>query len=124
METVTISRVGQPKEVETKFGKKTKTGVQFKEHGEVWHDVWVSDLKVGQTLQGERVSRDWEGKTYWNFNLAKKDDRIDGKLEEILIKIGMLNLKVEKIFDRLPVNKNSVISSYPEETINPDDIPF
>lgn len=97
METLTISVVGKEKEVQTKFGLKKKQGVQFKEYGAIWHDIFASGLKVGQTLTGERVSRDYEGKTYWNFKLPKKDDITNGTLEQILMKLTQMNLLLQSI---------------------------
>lgn len=73
MEKLEIIRVGQTKQVQTKFGLKDKTGVIFKQYPDIWHDIWSKDLKVGQIVEGTRDSREWEGKTYWSFNFPKKE---------------------------------------------------
>ena len=126
-ETLTISRVGTEKEVQTKFGLKKKQGVQFKEYGDLWHDIWASGLKVGQTLTGTRESREWEGKTYWKFKLPKKEDIVGGKLEEILIKLGQFGLVLNQIKEATVKPRQGVVRTevdYPEEDIDPEDIPF
>lgn len=64
MERLKVTRAGEVKEVNTKFGLKKKQGVQFKEYPNVWHDVWASGIKEGDVLEGTRTSREWEGKTY------------------------------------------------------------
>lgn len=121
MEKVTISRVGSEKEVQTKFGLKKKQGVQFNEYGDIWHDVWASGLKVGQELQGTRASREWEGKTYWNFNLPKKSDETNDKLERILNKLTTLTLEVSIIAEAVltPEVRQRMNSSR-----KPDDIDY
>lgn len=102
MEKVTISRVGQEKEIQTKFGAKKKTGVQFKEYGEVWHDIWMGGLKEGQELEGTRESREYQGKTYWDFKLPKKEDiqnAQNAKLEHILTKVAHNTFLLEQILE-------------------------
>lgn len=123
METLTIARVGTEKEIQTKFGLRKKMGVQFKEYGDIWHDVWTSGLKVGQTLQGTRASREWEGKTYWDFKLPKREDAtnsVNEKLETILNKLTQINLALELIQDILiPKEQGKVPTDvdYPEEDL-------
>lgn len=101
MEKVTIKRVGEEKEVQTKFGLKKKQGVQFVEYGDIWHDVWASGLKVGETLEGTRKSREWQGKTYWNFDLPKKEDKNNERMEKILNKLTFIDLRLASLVEML-----------------------
>lgn len=107
MEKLTISRVGQEKEVQTQYGLKKKVGVQFKEYGDIWHDVWKTGLKVGEVLEGTRDSRDYNGKTYWNFKLPKKEERqaMDfSKVDQVLNKLTSMNLLMLVIAEKVGVN--------------------
>lgn len=136
MEKLTISRLGQTKDVQTKFGMKKKTSVQFKEYGDIWHDVWSGDLKEGQVVEGTRESRDYQGKTYWNFNFPKKSGgvspEVNDKLERILAGITKANLKLDQIYLEMakqPRTAESIKRDYAplldnETDIPTDDVPF
>ncbi len=110
MEKVTIQKVGQEKEVQTKFGPKKKTGVIFKEYPDVWHDTWLSGLKEGQVLEGTRESRDYQGKTYWNFNLPKKGEASDKKLDEALHYLLKINMGINELLEEKRKNDKPKIS--------------
>lgn len=130
MEKVTIARLGQTKDVNTKFGMKKKTGAQFKEYGEVWHDIWSGDLKEGQVLEGTRESREYQGKLYWSFVFPKKSfaptasPEIGEKLERILAGITKLSLKVDQIYlemDKKPRDMKAEYAPFLDnETYIPD----
>lgn len=120
MEKLTITKVGTEKQVTTKFGPKTKMGVQFKEYGELWHDVWTGGLKVGDILEGTRASREWEGKTYWDFKLPKKDDKVVEMLSQLLTKVGSINAKIDYLQEKLYPREKAVaesINDYPNEEL-------
>lgn len=123
MQKYTITRVGSEKEINTKFGPKKKTGVMFKETGDIWHDIWkaANQLSVGQVLEGTRDSREYNGKIYWDFKLPKKD-------EVAVIKTDALEKRVKVLEDEVFKGKAvpSTESSDPDglDDINPDDIPF
>ena len=116
MQKYTITRIGTEKEVNTKFGLKHKTGVLFKETGDVWHDLWKkkSELTVGQVVEGTRDSREYEGKIYWDFKFPKKDEVLTAKTGDLEKRVTLLENKV--FGDKAP--------DYPEDDINPEDIPF
>lgn len=140
MEKLTISRVGQVKDIQTKFGMKKKTGVQFKEYGEVWHDIWSGDLKVGQVVEGTRDSREYQGKTYWDFKFPKKDDKVNAEMGSLSIKVGGVIARLSVIEKHLGIksvedyknlgnttaktNEEHDAIEYPDEEINAEDIPF
>jgi len=112
METFTITRVGTPKTIETKFGPKVKTGVQTVEYPDVWHDVWAGNLMNGQKLEGTRTSREYQGKTYWSIELPKKSEQavqavkkeVGDKLEQILNDLTTLKLGMRQIASFLETN--------------------
>ena len=123
MEKLTISRVGQEKVVETKFGPKKKTGVIFTEHPDIWHDIWLGDLKVGQVLEGTREPREYQGKTYWNFNLPRKDDKVMKEIEGLRTAQTMLNLRVAELEKKaFPAKIAGTDVDYPENNL--DETPF
>lgn len=128
----TITKTSTPKDIQTRFGLKKKTGVLVAEFPDIWHDVWADGLKVGQVIEGERTSRDWEGKTYWSIQLPKKGEQavqavksVEEKVEQLLTKVGKLEFYFKAWYDlhakELP--KKSEEIEYPDE-INPEDIPF
>lgn len=132
MEKLTIEKAGLEKEVKTKNGLVKKQGVQFKEHPGVWHDIWASGLKVGDVLEGERVSREWEGKIYWNFNLPKKStvelEKIKHDVEVLKTEIGRIKFHLN-IKPTTPGNEEEKAKGYhyptpEEEGINPDEITY
>lgn len=134
MEKLTIVRLGQTKDVNTKFGMKKKTGVQFKEYPDVWHDIWSGDLKEGQVVEGTRESREYQGKTYWSFNFPKKNGatspEVNDKLERILAGITKLSLKVDQIYLEMDKKPRDMKAEYApfldKETYIPDPavVPF
>jgi|ERR1035437_1505086 hypothetical protein len=110
MQKYKISRIGQEKDISTKFGMKKKTGVLFEETGDVWHDIWKGKdlMKIGDELEGTRESKEYEGKVYWTLKLPKKDDVIAGqvkqqgdKLETILNKLTQMNLILQSMRDHV-----------------------
>ena len=118
MEKLTIARLGQTKDVNTKFGMKKKTGVIFKEYDGIWHDVWLGDLKEGQVLEGTRESREWEGKTYWNFNLPRKDDKVMKEIETLRSGLTMINLRVVELEKKVfPPTIAGTDKPYPENNL-------
>lgn len=139
METVKISRVGQAKEIQTKFGLKKKTGVQFEQYPDVWHDVWADGLSVGQELTGDRSSREYNGNTYWDFKLPKKTGGasiedityIKNKLLSIDLQLSMIaehiKLKVKAVDTKNNAHKEGHEHASPtafDDDFNPEDSPF
>lgn len=132
MQTLTIKRAGDNKEIQTKFGPKLKQGVQFEETGDIWHDIWGGNRKEGDKVTGTRESRDYEGKTYWSFKTLSAENETKETLKSILNKLTSINLDIQQIRDavipqaiKAPTqSKYPSMPDYPEEEINPEDIPF
>lgn len=134
MEKLTIARLGQTKDVNTKFGMKKKTGVIFQEYDGIWHDIWSGDLKEGQVVEGTRESREYQGKTYWSFNFPKKSAQaspeISEKLERLLVGQTQIKLSLRQIYDEMEKRvrtKEEKLADYPmlsAEDIPDGDVPF
>lgn len=87
-----IVQLGEIKPVQTKFGPKEKRLIKTKEYGENLISVWVNpevkNWQVGQEVEGEVKSREWQGKTYYDLVLPKK---------------AFNNEKIDKIYDLMLV---------------------
>jgi len=74
MTKLTIEKLGQKKVINTKFGAKEKCS--FFADGK-WFSYWINketkDWHAGMTVEGDVVPREWEGKTYYDFNVIKPD---------------------------------------------------
>ncbi len=100
----TIERVGETKQIQTKFGLKDKTGVIFKEFPNVWHDIWAKDLKVGQEVEGERTSREYNGKIYWTFNFPKKSEVAVNAVKDVSHRLQGIEITLGRILSYLELN--------------------
>jgi len=74
------------KNVSTKFGNKDKVSVH---DGERWYDLGFANsetnkIKEGSEIEGTVTTREYNGKTYYEFHLPKKEDIINAKLDKIL----------------------------------------
>lgn len=133
---LTITQVGNPKDVQTKFGLKQKSYIKASEKGDTYLSYWVSsatrDWKVGDVIEVLNVtSRDYNGKTYWDIVMPKTSGGIPPEVTKTLEEINGRTLKillmVEELGKKLLPQENKIPGTdmeYPEENINPDDIPF
>jgi hypothetical protein len=89
---LTITQLGQPKVVSTKFGNREKSYIKAQEYGDNYLSHWVSqDTKawaVGQVIEAEVKTREYNGKTYYDLVLPKR---------------GFNNEKIDKIYDLMLV---------------------
>lgn len=114
-----------------KHGDKSLSGFVGKitANWKVGDEVELKVTEVGST----------DGKTYYNFEVPKEEDRSNQKLEQILNGITSIKLQNERIISFLKPKDNGLTSAgtkvpdfsevgdlkYPdEETISVDDIPF
>jgi len=118
---IKVERLGKISDINTKFGPKQK--VSFFSEGKwlsTWMDKRVQNLQVGQELEGEIKSRDYNGKTYYDFELPKAS-----KESPLLVEI---NTKLDLIIKMLA--RNDVDAPPPEEsgfdghTNTGGDVPF
>ncbi len=80
---VKITQVGQPKDIDTQYGKKTKISIKTNEHGDKWLSAFANkdnqNLKVGTEIDIDIEQRG----QYLNFKL-KEDKVTQAQLRESL----------------------------------------
>ena len=135
MQSLTITRIyttdkdknGNP--LMSKQGKPyTRMSIQTQEYGEKWLSGFKNQTS-GSWKVGEKVDVIVkESGQYLNFETPKKEGIADEKLEKILNALTGINLKLSAIFDHVvPAQKAKIAGTdidYPEDDIDPEDIPF
>ena len=109
----------------------TRMSVKVAEHGEKWISGFESPVNKGWK-EGDVVAMVIkENGEYLNFEVPKPADKIDEKLEKVLNELMAIKLMVNSLVgDKKPKNDRfgSVPTpegiEYPEEDIDPEDIPF
>lgn len=108
----------------------TRMSIKTEQHGDKWISGFQnkdnSSWKEGDEV--EVVIK--QSGEYLNFKTPKKPDVNNEKLEKILNKLTSINLQLAIIAEKVGINHpqfeqeepNDVV--FPEEDINPDDIPF
>ena len=79
--------------ISTKYGEKKKYSIKGSD-GQ-WYDSWsdLSQINQGDTVSGLITTREYNGKTYYNFKLPNAEDRAMIALEERVKKLE------ETVFD-------------------------
>lgn len=94
---LTIQSLGQPKQIQTKFGLKDKSYIKSQEYGDNYLSYWVGQdtlaWKVGDVIEAEVKSREYNGKTYYDLVLPKK---------------GFSNEKLDKVHDMMLFMKDDI----------------
>lgn len=109
----------------------TRMSVQVSEHGEKWISGFESQVNKGWK-EGDKVEMIVkENGQYLNFEVPKPADKVDEKLEKVLNELMAIKLMVNSLvgdkkakterFGSVPTPEGI---DYPEEDINPEDIPF
>lgn len=128
MQKFTITQVTADKSINTKYGAKLKQSCKFKETGDIWHGIWGGGKKVGDVVEGTRESREFEGKIYWDFKFPKKDEVQAIKQTEMDERLRKIEFRLGVIEDHLKAKAKSTPEDepydYPENDINPEDVPF
>ena len=103
-----ITQIGNPKDVQTKYGVKQKNYIKVEEHGDKFLSYWVTSAtaswKVGDNVEVENVTnREYEGKTYYDVVMPKTSGGVPAELsrsmEEVLGKLTKLNLMVSELLE-------------------------
>ena len=148
MEKLTISWLGQKKDINTKFGLKQKQSLKATQRNDTYLDFWCSPLtdawRIGDTIEVEVKSREYNGKTYYDIvlpkanmgNLAEVYKRFE-KLEGQMVKFGLAMAQVEaKLFPQktpagahypTPEEEGIVLDDHTGEEANLeqlDEVPF
>lgn len=129
---LTITQIGTPKEVQTKFGPKEKNFLKAQEHGDKFLNYWLSSAtrvwRVGDVVEVLDVtSREYNGKTYYDIVMPKTSGGIPPEVVKALEEINGRTLKIQLMVEELgqkllpPENKINDLD-YPEEDTS--GIPF
>lgn len=129
---LTLTYVGQPKEVQTKFGLKQKNSVKAQEKGDTYLSFWVTpstrDWKVGDVVEVQDVtSREYQGKTYYDIVMPKASGglppEVGEKLERILVAVTKMNLKLDTIYNEMEKKPRDMKKEYAPFLDNETHIP-
>jgi len=106
MKTLTITQMGQPKTIQTKFGSKEKSYLKCVEFGDKYVNFWVgpqtADWAIGKKVEVAEVKIEpYNGKDYYNIVLPKKDDAIKSELAALQHFITGQTARVEKKLDQI-----------------------
>lgn len=103
-----LTWVGQPKDVQTKYGTKQKCSVKAVEYADKYLDFWISastkDWKVGDEVEvSEVTTREYNGKTYYSIVMPKVDNRpnFNGEISQILTKLGHMQFLIKEMHDHM-----------------------
>lgn len=117
---LTITWLGQPKDIQTKYGPKQKNSLKAAEYGDKYLDFWVGtstqNWKVGDSVEVEAVTdREYNGKTYYDVKMPKVDNRPDPAIAHIVSdianKVGLMALQVDAIHKHLSGQKKLGMTS-------------
>lgn len=127
-----ITAIGEPKDVQTKFGLKQKSYIKAQEHGDKYLSYWLSsstrDWRVGDEIEVVEVaSREYNGKTYYDVimpktsgglppEVAKSIEELKSDMTRVKLAIATLEKKV------FPPTITGTDIPYPENTL--DEPPF
>lgn len=94
---LTITQLGQVKDIQTQYGMKQKSSIKAKEYNDNWLGYWVgknTNWKVGDVIEVESVNpREYQGKTYYDIKLPKVNDM--AKVEMVALQSEVKNMRVE-----------------------------
>lgn len=136
MEKVTLTKIyttdkdKQDNPLKSKDGKPyTRMSIKTQEHGDKWISGFQNSVNKNWKEGDEVEVTIKQNGEYLNFETPKKDDKVVEMLSQVLTRLGAMNAKIdylaEKIYPREQALKDSnKLSDYPDEPINPEDIPF
>jgi len=105
----------------------TRMSIKCEQFGDQWLSGFQNEgnkgWKEGDEVEITKTENTKDGKTYLNFEVPKKDDKVVEMLSEILIKIGTINAKLDVLYGNAK-GTPKVDPDYPDEDINPEEIPF
>lgn len=125
METITITKISEPKTVNY-TNKKTgqpdsfmRVGLQCMEHGDRWIEFTYRGnhgLTVGQKIEVELESKEFNSKTYWSAKKPKEATLIVKKeVSEATARLeNMITFKVMPALDAILARLPKPESKYPE----------
>lgn len=138
-----ITWLGQPKEIQTKFGLKKKNSITAQgQYADNYLSYWLSpqtqNWKVGDEVEVSNVTtREHQGKTYYDIVMPKKDDAAKVEIMALSHKLDLISGQLRSVIDHLSgknlLNVTSAGTPVPTfdqsqyeglDQINPDDVPW
>lgn len=127
---LTIQSLGQSKQIQTKFGLKDKSYIKAKEYGDNYLSYWVGQdtlaWKVGDVIEAEVKSREYNGKTYYDLVLPKKGGFSNEKLDGVHDMMLFMKDDIEEIkkflvakLGKVEPEKDPNAPVYPTEELEP-----
>lgn len=108
----------------------TRMSIKCEQYGDQWISGFQNEgnkeWKEGDEVEIIKTENTKDGKTYLNFEVPKKDDKVVEMLSDILNKLGKLNANVEYLKDKLiaPVKEDhTAIDPMTNKDLN-DNPPF
>lgn len=128
MKKLTITEIGTPKDVQTKFGMKAKNSLKAKEYNTNWLGFWCNaetdKWKVGDEVSVEDVtSREYNGKTYYDIKTIKASTQSVTQINELLTRVMKIQLMVEELVQDKRAKESVNTINYPTQPSD-DGIPF
>lgn len=107
-------------------GAYTRLSIQTQEHGATWISGFQNQSNANWKEGDEVEIIIKQNGQYLNFETPKKDDKLMIEISKGLNKLGVIESKINAIWDVLKKQYGAVEtpSDYPNEDITPDDIPF
>lgn len=110
MTKLTITVIGTPKDVQTKFGTKQKNYIKAKEHGDDYLSFWCSSItqgwKVNDVIEVEAVTqREYNGKVYHDIIMPKVNQALNPEVMKLLNEIAVRTLKTHMLVEELVAEK-------------------
>jgi len=127
---LTIQSLGQSKQIQTKFGLKDKSYIKAQEYGDNYLSYWVGQdtlaWKVGDVIEAEVKSREYNGKTYYDLVLTKKGGFSNEKLDRVHDMMLFMKDDIEEIkkflvakLGKVEPEKDPNAPVYPTEELEP-----
>lgn len=129
MTQLTITWIGQKKDITTKYGVRQKNSLKAKEHNDNYLDFWCSPTtdawKIGDVVEVLEVKpREYNGKTYHDIFLPKANGgdntEIAKKLEEVANQNAKILIQNERIISGLADVHKAVVPKSPSKVAGTD----
>lgn len=135
MEIITLTNVSKKdadKNGKAYIGKTgrpySRASIQCSEYGTEWFGGFYNPaLVVGAKIEVEITSREYQGKTYRDFTIVKKEEKLASELSHVLTKLGKLDFKIDSIIRHLSgvdrLDRTSAGTPMPDFGEDKDNIP-
>jgi hypothetical protein len=103
---LTITQIGSPKTVTTKYGDKRKSYIKAKEHGDKFLNIWCNketdNWKEGSVVEVEDVvEREYNGKMYYDVKQINKDTQQANELGQIKFALAKHDFQIKELQEQV-----------------------